>query len=110
MLFRVVVDGKIVVVIIAIMAETILLETGIILIVIKVVGHILEWDWVLLCLVADMEKQLTLQTVAAFERVYDALMGRTDDDLNALSLHLEELSRKAKEIQDVSACLESGDC
>ena len=64
----------------------------------------------LLCLVADMERQLTLQTAAAFERVYDALIGKTEDDLNALSLHLKELSRKAKEIQDVSACLESGDC
>jgi hypothetical protein len=57
-----------------------------------------------------MEKQLTLQTAAAFERVYDALMGRTDDDLSILSLHLEELSRKAKEVQEVSACLISGDC
>jgi hypothetical protein len=57
-----------------------------------------------------MEKQLTLQTAAAFERVYDALMGRTEDDLGALALHLEELSRKAKEVQEVSACLLSGDC
>jgi hypothetical protein len=57
-----------------------------------------------------MEKQLTLQTAAAFERVYDALMGRTDDDLRSLALHLEELTRKAKEIQDVSACMISGDC
>jgi hypothetical protein len=57
-----------------------------------------------------MEKTLTLQTAAAFERVYDALMGRTEDDLSALALHLEELSRKAKEVQDVSACLSSGDC
>ena len=57
-----------------------------------------------------MEKQLTLQTAAAFERVYDALMGKTDDDLSILALHLEELNRKAKEIQDVSACLLSGDC
>jgi hypothetical protein len=57
-----------------------------------------------------MEKQLTLQTAAAFERVYDALMGRTEDDLGSLALHLEELSRKAKEVQEVSACLISGDC
>jgi len=57
-----------------------------------------------------MPQNLSLQTAAAFERVYDALMGKTDDDLGALALHLEELTRKAKEIQDVSACLESGDC
>ena len=57
-----------------------------------------------------MEKQLTLQTAAAFERIYDSLMGLTDDDLSTLLLHLKELTRKAKEIQDVSACLVSGDC
>lgn len=57
-----------------------------------------------------MTHNLSLQTAAAFERVYDALVGRTDDDLSILALHLKELTRKAKEIQDVSACLESGDC
>ena len=57
-----------------------------------------------------MPKNLTLQTAAAFERVYEALMGKTEDDLGVLSLHLEELLRKAKEVQDVSACLISGDC
>lgn len=57
-----------------------------------------------------MPKDLTLQTAAAFERIYDALMGKTTDDLGSLSLHLEELSRKAKEIQNVTACLTSGDC
>lgn len=50
-----------------------------------------------------MEKQLTLQTAAAFERIYESLMGNTEDDLNSLILHLEELSRKAKEVKDVSA-------
>lgn len=57
-----------------------------------------------------MPHNLSLQTEAAFERIYDSLLGKTEDDLNALSLHLKELTRKAKEIQDVSACLESGDC
>jgi hypothetical protein len=57
-----------------------------------------------------MPQNLSLQTAAAFERVYDALIGKTDDDLSILALHLEELTRKAKEIQDVSACLLSGDC
>jgi hypothetical protein len=57
-----------------------------------------------------MERQLTLQTTAAFERIYESLMGKTEDDLSTLALHLEELSRKAKEVQEVSACLISGDC
>lgn len=57
-----------------------------------------------------MPHNLSLQTAAAFERIYESLMGKTDDDLSILALHLEELNRKAKEIQDVSACLVSGDC
>jgi hypothetical protein len=57
-----------------------------------------------------MSDKLTLQTASAFERIYDALMGTTDDDLDSLIFHLKELSRKAEEIQNVSACLISGDC
>jgi len=57
-----------------------------------------------------MSDKLMLQTAAAFERIYDALMGTTDDDLDSLIFHLKELSRKAEEIQNVSACLISGDC
>lgn len=57
-----------------------------------------------------MEHTLTLQTSAAFERIYDALMGKTNDNLNDLVFHLNELNRKAKEIQDISACLLTGDC
>jgi hypothetical protein len=57
-----------------------------------------------------VDDNLTLQTASAFERIYEALMGKTDDDLNILSLHLEELLRKSKEIKEVSACLISGDC
>ena len=56
-----------------------------------------------------MNNSLSSQTVAAFERIYDALMGKTDDDLNQLALHLKELTRKAEEIQEVSACMRSGD-
>lgn len=55
-----------------------------------------------------MKDSLTLQTAAAFERIYDALMGKTTDDLSSLVLHLEELSRKGKEIKDISASLISG--
>ena len=56
-----------------------------------------------------MNNSLTLQTVAAFERIYEALIGKTEDDLNSLSLHLKELTRKAEEIQEVSAGMRSGD-
>jgi len=50
-----------------------------------------------------MERKLTLQTEAALQRIYESLMGKTDDDLGILSLHLEELIDKAKEIQDITA-------
>jgi hypothetical protein len=52
---------------------------------------------------------LTLQTEAAFERVYEALMGKTDDNLESLTLHLTALLRKAKEIHDVTAALNHTD-
>lgn len=57
-----------------------------------------------------MENSLTLQTLAAFERLDDALLGKTDDDLRSLAIHLNELQRKVKKIQEVNACLLTGDC
>lgn len=57
-----------------------------------------------------MENRITLQTASALERIQEALLGKTEDDLKYLSMNLEELLRKAKEIQEVSACLISGDC
>lgn len=48
--------------------------------------------------------------MAAFERIQDALVGKTDDDLEVLMRSLEELLDKARDIQNVSACLLSGDC
>jgi hypothetical protein len=56
-----------------------------------------------------MPGKLTLQTAAAFERVYDSLMGKTDDNLESLTLHLKELLRKANEIHDVAAALNHTD-
>jgi hypothetical protein len=50
-----------------------------------------------------MSDKLTLQTAAAFERIYDSLMGKTDDNLSSLLLHLKELSRKAEEIHNLTA-------
>ncbi len=57
-----------------------------------------------------MENKLTLQTSAAFERIEDALIGKTTDDLTLLIFHLNELNKKAKEIQNVNACILTGDC
>ena len=53
---------------------------------------------------------ITLQTLAALERIQDALIGRTDDNLDTLKASLESLLTKARDIQEVSACLLSGDC
>lgn len=57
-----------------------------------------------------MKNELTLQTSAAFERIEDALIGKTTDDLTLLIFHLNELNKKAKEIQNVNACILTGDC
>lgn len=56
-----------------------------------------------------MERDLTLQTAAAFERIYEALVGKTDDNLSLLIIHLQELERKSKEIQEVVAHQFNGD-
>lgn len=56
-----------------------------------------------------MERDLTLQTAAAFERIYEALVGKTDDNLSLLIIHLQELERKSKEIQEVVAHQINGD-
>jgi hypothetical protein len=55
-----------------------------------------------------MIRQHSLQTAAAFDRIDDALLGKTDDDLNELIEDLEYLLYKAKEIQGVSASMNDG--
>ena len=55
-----------------------------------------------------MIHQHSLQTSAAFERLDDALRGKTEDDLNALIEDLEFLLYKAKEIQNVAASFNDG--
>jgi hypothetical protein len=55
-----------------------------------------------------MIHQHSLQTAAAFDRIDDALLGKTDDDLNALIEDLEFLLYKAKEIQNVAASFNDG--
>jgi hypothetical protein len=50
----------------------------------------------------------SLQTAAAFDRIDDALLGKTDDDLNELIEDLEYLLYMAKKIQGVSASMNDG--
>jgi hypothetical protein len=50
----------------------------------------------------------SLQTAAAFDRIDDALLGKTDDDLNELIEDLEYLLYMAKKIQNVSASMHDG--
>ena len=55
-----------------------------------------------------MIHQHTLQTAAAFDRLDDALLGKTDDTLSELMEDLKYLLYKAKEIQGVSASINDG--
>lgn len=55
-----------------------------------------------------MIHQHSLQTAASFDRIDDALRGKTEDDLSELIEDLEFLLYKAKEIQNVAASLNDG--
>ena len=50
----------------------------------------------------------TLQTAAAFDRIDDALVGKTDDTLSELIEDLEFLLYKAKEIYNTTASFSDG--
>lgn len=50
----------------------------------------------------------SLQTSAAFDRIEDALLGKTDDDLNSLIEDIEFLLYKAKEIYNTTASFTDG--
>lgn len=50
----------------------------------------------------------TLQTSAAFDRLEDALLGKTDDVLWELIEELENLLYKAKEIHNTAASFNDG--
>jgi hypothetical protein len=56
-----------------------------------------------------MKNNLTVQTSAAFERIYEALMGKTEDNLETLTLYLKEFLLKANEIHDVTASINHTD-
>jgi hypothetical protein len=57
---------------------------------------------------SKMIHQHSLQTAASFDRIDDALRGKTEDDLSELIEDLEFLLYKAKEIQNVAASLNDG--
>lgn len=46
---------------------------------------------------------MTLQTASAFERIYEAIVGKTDDDLSMINLYLRELIRLANQVEEVSS-------
>jgi len=50
-----------------------------------------------------MIHQHSLQTAAAFDRIDDALLGETEDDLSELIEDLEHLLYRAKEIYNTQA-------
>lgn len=55
-----------------------------------------------------MIHQHTLQTSAAFDRIDDALLGKTDDSLYELIEDIEYLLYKAREIYNTSASFVDG--
>lgn len=55
-----------------------------------------------------MIKQHTLQTLSAFDRIYDALRGQTDDNLDNIIDELEYLLYIAKDIHDREASITDG--
>ena len=50
----------------------------------------------------------SLQTAAAFDRIDDALLGKTNDDLSELMEDLEYLLYRAKEIYNTQAAFVDG--
>lgn len=56
-----------------------------------------------------MIHQHSLQTSGAFDRIADALLGKTDDDLSELIDDLEFLLYRAKEISDTKSSFDYSD-
>ena len=55
-----------------------------------------------------MTHQHSLQTSAAFDRLKDALLGKTEDNLSELIEDLEHLLYRAKDIKDTAASFADG--
>lgn len=53
---------------------------------------------------------LELKTAAALEILRESIFEGGGDDLGVLILHLDILANKAKEVQEISACMSTGDC
>lgn len=56
-----------------------------------------------------MKENLTLQTASALERIQQALLGETQDDLKVLMLSLEQLLKKANQIHTISIATQIGE-
>jgi hypothetical protein len=56
-----------------------------------------------------MKQNLTLQTASALERIEQSLLGATQDDLKVLMLKLDQLSKKANEICNISISTQIGE-
>jgi hypothetical protein len=50
-----------------------------------------------------MSENLTIQTIAAFQRIQESLLGKTEDNFDELIFNLNYLLKKAKDIQNISA-------
>ena len=50
-----------------------------------------------------MSENLTVQTIAAFQRIQEALLGKTDDDFEELTININYLLEKAKDIQNITS-------
>jgi len=51
---------------------------------------------------------ITTQTKAAFERIDEALIGKTEDSLDLLIANLDRLLDKAKEIKEIKTRYQTG--
>ena len=50
-----------------------------------------------------MSENLTIQTIAAFQRIQESLLGKTEDNFEELIINLNYLLEKAKDIQNITA-------
>lgn len=53
---------------------------------------------------------LELKTAAALEILRESIFEGGGDDLSILIFHLNILLERAKEVQEISACISTGDC
>jgi hypothetical protein len=56
-----------------------------------------------------MEKKLTLQTAAAFERIHEAIVGKTDDELKTIHVHITKLLTEYNRVAEIADSFNCGD-